>query len=251
LLHKSKIRFIAPSPASSLFTQAICSVTPEELDGCVFPDKDGTPKFKVTERGVYIHLQDKKKQKELKDISAFWARCLIVWSKSRAKLDREKREKYVADIKERLEDIAATKLNMRRYKNKEYAQNQVDKCFKGPKSYLRKIFGNPTIEERDGQLQLVYSIDKALLAEMEKQDGLYPIVTNVYDYEKYSTRELFLRTRKKYSVEQPMRYLKSKIKVRPIFLHNEERIKGLTLVTFMALMAYCILELAGPSRELD
>ncbi|MGF3573747.1 MAG: IS1634 family transposase, partial [Candidatus Bathyarchaeia archaeon] len=219
LLNKNNIKFIAPSPASSLFEEAIRSVTDEELDGCIFPDKDGTPKFKVTERGVYIHLQDKKKQQELKDAPEFWARCLIVWSKSRAKLDREKREKYMSDIKERLEDIATTKLNMRRYKNKEYAQKQVDNCFQGPKSYLRPIFGNPTVEEKGGQLQLVYSIDKQLLAEIEKQDGLYPVVTNVYDYEKYSTMELFLRTRKKYSVEQPMRYLKSKIKVRPIFLH--------------------------------
>ncbi len=39
-----------------------------------------------------------------------------------------------------------------------------------------------------------------------------------------------------------MRHLKSKIKIRPILLHIDERIKSLTLVTFIALMAYCILE---------
>ena len=37
-----------------------------------------------------------------------------------------------------------------------------------------------------------------------------------------------------------MRYLKSKIKIRPVFLHIEERIRGLALMTFIALMAYCI-----------
>lgn len=241
LLHHNKIKFIAPSPASTLFDQAISSVTLEELDACVFPDKDGTPNFKVAERGVYIYLQDKKKQEELKDVSNFWARCLIIWSKSRAKLEKEKREKYMAELEARLEDIATTKLNKRRYKHKDYAQQQVDNCFKGPKAYLRKVFGSPKVEEKDGLLQLVYSTDETLLAELKNQDGLYPVVTNVYD-EKYSTRELFLRTRKKYSVEQPMRHLKSKLKVRPMFLHNEERIIGLTLVTFMALMAYCILE---------
>ncbi|MDY6827651.1 MAG: hypothetical protein SVV67_10920 [Bacillota bacterium] len=47
---------------------------------------------------------------------------------------------------------------------------------------------------------------------------------------------------RKYSVEQPMRHLKSKIKIKPIFLHIDERIRGLALVTFIALMAYCILE---------
>jgi hypothetical protein len=39
-----------------------------------------------------------------------------------------------------------------------------------------------------------------------------------------------------------MRYLKSKIKIRLVFLHIEERIRGLALMTFIALMAYCILE---------
>lgn len=242
LLHHNKIMFIAPSPASTLFDQAISSVTPEELDACVFPGKDGTPNFKVAERGVYIYLQDKNKQEELKDVSNFWARCLIIWSKSRAKLGREKRDKYMVEIKDRLNDIATTKLNKRRYKNKDYAQRQLDNCFQGPKAYLRTVFGSPAVEEKDGLLQLVYSIDESMLAELQSQDGFYPVVTNVYDYEKYSTRELFLRTRKKYSVEQPMRHLKSKLKVRPMFLHNEERIIGLTLVTFIALMAYCTLE---------
>jgi transposase len=138
--------------------------------------------------------------------------------------------------------LHTTKLNKRRYKHKDYAQQQVDNCFKGPKAYLRKVFDSPRVEEKDGLLQLVYGTDETLLSKLQNQDGLYPVVTNVYDYEKYSTRELFLRTRKKYSVEQPMRHLKSKLKVRPMFLHIEERIIGLTLVTFIALMAYCILE---------
>jgi transposase len=240
-LNYNNIRFIAPSPAASLFEQAIDSVDEEELNRLVFLDKDGTPKFKVTERGVFIDLPDQQKKAELKGIKPFWARCLIIWSKSKAELEKEKRDKYIRDVKERLEDIALTKLNKRRYKDKEYAQKQVDNCFQGPKYYMRKVFGNPTVEEKDGRLELVYAINETLLTQIEKRDGLYPVVTNVYD-QKYSTEELFLRTRRKYSVEQPMRYLKSKIKIRPVFLHIEERIRGLALVTFIALMAYCILE---------
>lgn len=53
-LNSNQIRFIAPSPASVYFEQAFASVTEEELNRLVFPDKDGTPKFKVTERGVFI-----------------------------------------------------------------------------------------------------------------------------------------------------------------------------------------------------
>lgn len=240
-LNSNKIRFIAPSPASTLFEQAFDSVTEEELGRLVFPGKDGSPKFKVTERGVFIDHPDRDKNPELKGLKPFWARCLIIWSKSRAKLDKEKREKYIEAVKERLTDIAATKLNNRRYKDKDYAQKQVDKCFEGPKQYLRKVFSNPTIVEIEGHLELDYALNEELLKKLEQRDGLYPVVTNVYD-QNYTTEELFLRTRRKYSVEQPMRHLKSKIKIRPVFLHIDERIRGLALVSFIALMAYCILE---------
>jgi len=191
-LNSNKIRFIAPSPASSLFEQAFASVTEEELNLLVF-------------------------------------------------FDKEKREKYIAIIKERLTDIAATKLNHRRYKDKDYGQKQVDKCFEGPKQYLRKVFGNPLIIEKDGCLELSCILNNELLKKLEQRDGLYPVVTNVYD-QNYTTEELFLRTCRKYSVEQPMRHLKSKIKIWLMFLHIDERIRGLALVTFMALMVYCILE---------
>lgn|GEM_PF-3518526 len=166
---------------------------------------------------------------------------MIIWSKSKAKLEKEKRDKYIHDVKVRLKDIALNKPNKRRYKDKGYAQKQVDNFFQGPKHYLHKVFSNPTVEEKDGRLELAYVINETLLTQIEKRDGLYPVVTNVYDQE-YTTAELFLRTRRKYSVEQPMRHLKSKIKIRPIFLHIEERIRGLALVTFIALMTYCILE---------
>ena len=241
LLNANKIRFIAPSPASGLFEQAFDSVDQEELDRLVFPGKDGEPKFKVVERGVFIDLPDRDKTAELKATKPFWARCLIIWSKSRAKLEREKRTKYIGEVKERLDDIASSKLNNRRYKDKDYAQNQINNCFRGSKHYLRKVFGNPAVEEKDGRLELIYTFNKELLAVLAKKDGLYPVVTNVFD-QSYTTAELFLRTRKKYSVEQPMRHLKSKIKIRPVFLHIEERIRGLVLITFIALMAYCILE---------
>ncbi len=98
-LNSNNICFIAPSPASALFEQALDSITEEELNRLVFPGKDGEPKFKVTERGVFIDHPDRDKHPALKDLKPFWARCLISWSKSRAKLEKDKREKYLdADI---------------------------------------------------------------------------------------------------------------------------------------------------------
>lgn len=170
LLNHYNIRFIAPCPASQYFDQVIASVSQEEFDTCIFPDKNGSAKFKVVERNVYIAPQNNKQKKELSEISPFIARCLLIWSKSKTKLEREKRDKYILSIKERLQDIAETKLNIRRYKNREYAQKQVDQCFKGPKKYLQKVFGEPVVQEKDGLLHLVYKIDADLLSELENRD---------------------------------------------------------------------------------
>jgi len=71
MLNHHNIRFITPTPASSLFEQAIGSVDAEELNRLVFPDKDGTPKFKVTERRVFIDLPDKQKKGRAKRDKTF------------------------------------------------------------------------------------------------------------------------------------------------------------------------------------
>ncbi|MEW5784383.1 MAG: hypothetical protein AB1767_04770 [Bacillota bacterium] len=110
-------------------------------------------------------MPGRDKKAELNGVKPFWARCLIIWSKSRAKLDREKRHKYMLDVKERLD-------NNRRYKDKDYAQNQVDNCFKGPKQYLRKFFGNPTVIAKEGRLELVYAVDEKLLSQKEPANGM-------------------------------------------------------------------------------
>ncbi|MBU1261664.1 hypothetical protein KJ640_01745 [bacterium] len=48
--------------------------------------------------------------------------------------------------------------------------------------------------------------------------------------------------KEQYTVENANKILKGPIKLRPIFLHKQERIESLILVIFLALMAYHLLE---------
>lgn len=113
---------------------------------------------------------------DAKDTSPFTARVLIVWSESKAKLDRERRETYMKHVKERLRDIGEMKLNWRRYKDRDYAQSQVDKIFEGRTSYLKAVYSHPGVVEvhdgTDGQaaLKLEYGVDQEELRKLDRRD---------------------------------------------------------------------------------
>jgi len=105
---------------------------------------------------------------------------------------------------------------------------------------------NPRIVETEADrrtaLRLEYARDEEQLRKLERRGGVYPVVTNLDDKEKYAADQIFVRTRWKYHVERPMRYLKSRLRVRPVSFRKEERVRGLALITFLALTAYCLPE---------
>ncbi|HHY33960.1 MAG TPA: IS1634 family transposase [Firmicutes bacterium] len=246
-LNSEGVKFIAPCPSDVPFREAMDSVSQEEFDRNVWSDGKGESRFKYAERRVLI-TPEMTTSPDAKGTSPFTARVLIVWSESKARLDRERRETYMRRVEERLRDIGEMKLNRRRYKDKDYAQSQVDKIFEGPTCYLKAVYSHPRVVEvhdgPDGQaaLKLEYGVDQEELRKLERRDGVYPVVTNLADGEEYPLKQIFERTRRKYQVERPMRYMKSRVRVRPVFLHKEERVRGLALVCFIALIAYCLLE---------
>ncbi|MEA4883808.1 MAG: hypothetical protein VB144_09185 [Clostridia bacterium] len=57
-----------------------------------------------------------------------------------------------------------------------------------------------------------------------------------------SAADIFRTSRKRSRIETRMRRLKSQLKVRPVLLESDMRIKGLAFVTNLALVVYCLLE---------
>lgn len=113
-------------PITMSAREAIDSVSQEEFDRNVWSDRKGEGRFKYAERHVLI-TPEMTTSPEAKGTSPFMARVLIVWSQSKARLDLEWRETYMKHDEERLRDIGETKLNKRRYKDKDYAQSQVER----------------------------------------------------------------------------------------------------------------------------
>jgi hypothetical protein len=71
-------------------------------------------------------------------------------------------------------------------------------------------------------------------------DGRYLLGTNDSDL---SALEMLTRFKKQEVVERRIMVVKGPVRLRPMFLHKQERIEGLVFVAMLALLVYTILEL--------
>jgi hypothetical protein len=90
-----------------------------------------------------------------------------------------------------------------------------------------------------GCVTLRWWVDRAALVTAMRADGRYLLVTN--DPGLTPTRMLALY-RDKDAVEKRFRIFKQDLRVRPVFVHSDERLRALLLINLIALLAYSLLE---------
>ena len=100
--------------------------------------------------------------------------ALVVKSRAKVKLDRDRRQTYHKRLTDRLEEIQGV-LNARRYMRKSYAQKQIDKALRGNPA---KRLVDVALAGEDGNLTLTYQVDKEKVAEAAALDGRYLLGTN-------------------------------------------------------------------------
>lgn len=200
---------------------------------------------------LYGLIPFKPKRKSKKTVGQFWgversldfhwekenitARALLVKSSIKLEVDRKGREKRIQALEKRLRELRA-KLNQRQYRKKRYVQDRLKTILK--KNRFVKYLTISLRGETD-KLRLLVWRNQRRLREDQKLDGKYIMVTNLKD----KTAPQLLRLYKDQSfIEWRIRTLKKHLKVRPVFLHREERIKGLVFITMLALMIYSLLE---------
>ena len=91
----------------------------------------------------------------------------------------------------------------------------------------------------EGRVTLRWWIDREALAAALRSDGRYMLVTN--DPRLTPARMLALY-RDKDAVEKRFRVFKQDLRVRPLFVHSDERLRAMLLVNLIALFAYSLLE---------
>jgi transposase len=161
---------------------------------------------------------------------------LVVKSRTKIKLDRDRRQTYLDRLISRLEEIQGM-LNTRRYKRRDYAWSQIEKARHGNRA---KAVVDVELTGEDGSLELSFQVNEEKLAQAEARDGRYLLGTNDFDL---SADEMLTRFKKQEVVERRIKVVKGPIRLRPVFLHKEERIEGLVFVAMLALLVYTILEM--------
>jgi transposase len=154
-------------------------------------------------------------------------------------LRRQQRAQRAAQIRARgatLQTIRQEQLNQRKYKRRTYVEDQLRKQVQQQPGGL---FLQVAVAGEDGALTLTWRLDRVALRQAMRLDGKFLLVTND---EALSGVEMVQRYGEKDKVEKSFRTLKGPLRLRPVFLHKEERIASLVMVTMLSLLVYSILE---------
>ena len=93
---------------------------------------------------------------------------------------------------------------------------------------------------RAGKLTLRWQRDSSALAAAARLDGIYALATNLPG--RLSPNTLLRLYKEQFWVEQRHRDAKQTLRVRPIFLHNDDRIEGLLAIVGLALLIFGLIE---------
>jgi transposase len=166
----------------------------------------------------------------------FADRGLVVWSEGNHRLDEEKRKHHLKALLNRLREIHGH-LNKGRYNSKEYAAQQIMLAKRGNPA---KSLVDVKLNGEDRALRLKFVINRQLLAKAMALDGKYLLGTS---HPNLTAEQALTYFKGQDQIEKRNGVLKGPLRVRPIYLKNDQRIEGMVFINMVALLAWSILEL--------
>lgn len=160
---------------------------------------------------------------------------LVMYSRGKVRLDKQKREDHLARASAALGAIQS-KLNVRRYKRKCYVEQRIANELK--KAPAARGLINWQLAGEDAALTLTFKLDDEAVARAAAVDGRYALVTNA----DLSADEMLADFKRQCLVEGRFGIVKGPVPLRPIHLRSDRRIRALVFLTMVALLIYTILE---------
>jgi hypothetical protein len=127
-------------------------------------------------------------------------------------------------------------LGGRHYKTRRQVDARVATIRTGPAERLINV----TTTTRGGRPTLTFARDHAAIAAAASTDGVYALATNLPG--RLSANRVLELYKAQQIVERRHRDYKQTLKVRPIFLHNDDRIYALTSIVGLALLIFGLIE---------
>ncbi|MCA1699200.1 MAG: IS1634 family transposase, partial [Actinobacteria bacterium] len=163
-------------------------------------------------------------------------RALYVHSSEEQAACRRSRARALERTEQKLERVRRG-LGSRHYPNHEAVCRKLAQLLQGtPGRFLRAEAG-----EQGGKPTLRYWRDENAISEAERLDGIYCLISNVSKQDAGAAR-LLAWFKEQEQVERAHRTLKGPLRVRPLFVQNDERIIALLAVCCFALMIYTLIE---------
>jgi hypothetical protein len=127
-------------------------------------------------------------------------------------------------------------LGGRYYKTRRHVDARVATIITGPVEGLITV----TTGTRAGRPTLSFCRDQQAIAQAARTDGIYALATNLPG--RLSANRVLELYKDQQLVERRHRDYKQTLKVRPIFLHNDDRIYALTSIVGLALLIFGLIE---------
>lgn len=169
----------------------------------------------------------------------FTCRAVVVKSDELAMQQAKTLDRNLGKVDAGLQKINGN-LNKRKDKNVDYAADQIKKMLDAHGCY-GKLFHVVLKEEDEGALALTWEYEKELLEQQHRLLGKYVLATSL-DQKTHDAEAVLEAYKSRHTVEDSIRTTKNTLKIRPVFLQTDERIKSLVLVMVIALIVYALIE---------
>lgn len=165
-------------------------------------------------------------------------RVAYIWSSEEATSVAEARQRALAKAEAALRRVRSG-LGGRYYKTRKDVETKVSTILIPAVSRLLRV----TIDEdQSGRCTLAIARDEQAVLATSKLDGLYALATNLPD--PMDAGRILRTYKEQWIVEQRHRDLKrsTTLRVRPVFLHNDDRVEALVSIVGIALLVFGLIE---------
>jgi hypothetical protein len=163
-----------------------------------------------------------------------------IWSSEEAASVADARERALAKAEDALTRVR-NGLGGHHYKTKKQVDNRVARILGTKLDTLIDVSTGPA---RGGKPSIAWTRNTDAIANAARHDGLYALATNLPHPAggKLDAAHVLDVYKDQWIVEQRHRDLKQTLRVRPVFLHNDDRITALVAVIGIALLVFGLIE---------
>jgi hypothetical protein len=236
-IHRAGLRFVVPLKTSTGFQERyLTEIGPERL----------TAIRHVAERERRLALAKRTKYRgtlcdwELEDPETGEPRCFrvaYIHSSEEAREVAAARERALVKAEDELQRIK-NGLGGRYYKTQTQVERRVGQIIG---TNIQGLLCVTVGEDQAAKPTISFKRDHDAIAHTARTDGIYALATNMPDT-RLSAGKVLRLYKEQEVVERRHRDLKQTLKVRPIFLHNDDRIYALISIIGIALLIFGLLE---------